>query len=69
MEEGCRDPEGLSIRVKEAKRVVIKEFGIQYLGTIGTFELCGQPEILNILQACGLGSRRNAGNGLFKVIC
>lgn len=64
----CQDAGQLEIHPIKAKTVLIREFGAQYVGNLGTYVLRGEPQVLNILQMSGIGSRRNAGSGLFTVI-
>lgn len=37
-------------------------------GSIGTFKLFGNKELLNFLYRAGIGSRRSSGFGMFEII-
>ncbi len=49
-------------------KTVVKHFGITVDGILGEFILKGDPECLKLIYDVGLGSRRNQGFGMLKLI-
>lgn len=56
------------IEVIKGKKVVVPVFGRPTDASLGLFKLKGSCQLLNILCAAGLGSRRSEGKGKFIVI-
>lgn len=50
------------------RKTVVKFYEKQMEGSIGTFKLFGDKELLNYLYRAGIGSRRSSGFGMFEVI-
>lgn len=50
------------------RKTVVKFYEKQMEGSIGTFKLFGNKELLNYLYRAGIGSRRSSGFGMFEVI-
>jgi len=67
---GLNDIAGNKIELKpiNAKKVVVKAFGINIPGSIGIFYLKGDLETLNAIYQIGAGSRRSEGFGVFEII-
>ena len=60
--------DGFSITPVKAKKAVINHYGCKIEASIGEFELCGRPLVLNYLLKAGVGSRHNEGFGAFQLI-
>lgn len=60
--------EGFSITPVKGKTVVVPVFGRNTNANIGIYKLTGKPELLNLLYAAGMGSRRSEGHGKFEVL-
>ena len=52
----------------QPKKTVIKVFGMNVRASLGLFKLRGDAELLNYLFQAGVGSRRNLGFGMFKIL-
>ncbi|MEE0776326.1 MAG: CRISPR-associated endoribonuclease Cas6 [Bacillota bacterium] len=63
-----RHPSEIQFTAVQGKKTIVSEFGITFAVSIGTYRIQADPETLNLLQYAGIGSRRNAGFGLFRVI-
>ncbi len=50
------------------RKTVVKFYEKQMEGSIGTFKLFGNKELLNFLYRAGIGSRRSSGFGMFEII-
>ena len=50
------------------RKTVIKFYEKQMEGTIGTFKLYGNKDLLSYLYKSGIGSRRSSGFGMFEVV-
>lgn len=50
------------------RKTVVKFYEKQMEGSIGTFKLFGDKELLNYLYRAGIGSRRSSGFGMFEII-
>lgn len=50
------------------RKTVIKFYEKQMDGTIGTFKLYGNKDLLSYLYKSGIGSRRSSGFGMFEVV-
>lgn len=50
------------------RKTVVKFYEKQMEGSIGTFKLFGDKELLNYLYRAGMGSRRSSGFGMFELI-
>ena len=57
-----------SIQPLKGKKVVVPSFGKRLDGNLGIFKLTGSPELLTVLYASGLGSRRGEGRGAFEIV-
>jgi CRISPR-associated endoribonuclease Cas6 len=74
MDELCRnllnlDESGEVIfNAVKLKKLVIKHMGLKLPGFVGTFSLRTNPEILNLMNVVGLGSRRGQGFGMVEVL-
>ena len=62
------DGQELELIPVSPKRVVVTVFGLKVPATVGIFELRGNKKVINYLLDSGVGSKRNAGFGLFNVI-
>ncbi len=51
-----------------AKKVVVKFYEKSIECSVGTFELAGNPNLLNYLYKVGIGSKHSAGFGMFQII-
>lgn len=60
--------DGFGIEVIKGKKVVVPVFGRPTDASLGLFKLKGSCQLLNVLCAAGLGSRRSEGKGKFIVI-
>jgi CRISPR-associated endoribonuclease Cas6 len=49
-------------------RVIIKHMGLKLPGCLGTLALSAEPEILNLINQVGLGSRRGQGFGMVELV-
>lgn len=67
---GFNDLSDYNIELKpiDAKKVVVKTFGINIPGSLGIFELKANLEIINLLYQMSIGSRRSEGFGTFEII-
>jgi|DewCreStandDraft_2_1066082.scaffolds.fasta_scaffold03470_7 CRISPR-associated endoribonuclease Cas6 len=52
----------------ELRKLVVKHMGLKIPGFVGTFSMKASPEILNLINQVGLGSRRSQGFGMVEVI-
>ena len=52
----------------QPKKTVIKVFGMNIRASLGIFKLRGDAELLNYLFQAGVGSRRNMGFGMFRIL-
>ncbi|HXG31089.1 MAG TPA: CRISPR-associated endoribonuclease Cas6 [Thermodesulfobacteriota bacterium] len=50
------------------KKLVVKHMGLKIPGFIGTFSMKASPEVLNLINQVGLGSRRSQGFGMVEVV-
>jgi CRISPR-associated endoribonuclease Cas6 len=50
-----------------AKRIVVKHYDQRIDGLLGSYRLSGPPSILKYLYDAGMGSRKSAGFGVFKI--
>jgi CRISPR-associated endoribonuclease Cas6 len=50
------------------RRKVIRHYNMHMQGFVGIFELCGQPEVLNLIYQVGLGVRRSQGFGMLELV-
>lgn len=59
-----------TIKLEEinGRKTVIKFYEKQMEGTIGTFKLYGNKDLLSYLYKSGIGSRRSSGFGMFEVV-
>lgn len=62
------DISDFSITPVKTKKVVTKVFGRWVDGSIGIFKLTGSVELLNLLYAAGVGTRRSEGHGKWEVV-
>lgn len=60
--------DGFSIEEIKNKRTVIKHYSSSINATLGTFNLKGNPILLNYLYQGGIGSRSSAGFGFIEII-
>ncbi|MBQ8802540.1 MAG: CRISPR-associated endoribonuclease Cas6 [Tyzzerella sp.] len=61
--------DGFSIVPIKGKKVISEAFGRKLDSNIGVYKLTGNSELLNLLLVAGVGVRRSAGHGKFKIIC
>lgn len=61
--------DGFSMVPIKGKKVVSESFSRKVDSNIGVYKLTGNPELLNLLLAAGVGARRSAGHGKFEIIC
>lgn len=59
-----------SIKLKKVngRKTVVRFYEKQMEGSIGTFKLFGNKELLNYLYRAGIGARRSSGFGMFEII-
>lgn len=50
------------------RRKVVRHYNMHMQGFVGIFELCGCPEVLNLLYHVGLGVRRSQGFGMLELV-
>lgn len=62
------DISDFSITPVKTKKVVTKVFGRWVDGSIGIFKLTGNVELLNLLYAAGVGTRRSEGHGKWEIV-
>lgn len=62
------DISDFSITPVKAKKVVTRIWGKLVDGNIGIYRITGSQELLNLLRAAGLGTRRSLGKGMWEVI-
>ena len=62
------DISNFSITPLKGKKVVSKVMSRYTDQSIGIYKLTGNPELLNLLYAAGLGSRRSEAHGKFSVL-
>lgn len=62
------DFEEIDFELIKNKDVKIKNYGIEVLGNICTFNLKAKPYILDYLYKSGIGSQRNGGFGMLELI-
>ena len=55
------------IEAIRAKRIVVKHYDQRIDGLLGSYRLSGPPGILKYLYDAGMGSRKSAGFGVFKI--
>lgn len=60
--------ETFEINPIKAKKVIIKFYEKKIEGSLGTFEILGDKELLNYLYKAGIGSKRSSGFGMFEII-
>lgn len=60
--------ESFEFKPIELRRLVIKHMGLKIPGFVGTFSMKAHPEVLNLINQVGLGSRRSQGFGMVEVI-
>lgn len=60
--------DSINLKKINGRKTVIKFYEKQMEGTIGTFKLSGDIELLNYLYKAGIGSRRSSGFGMFEII-
>lgn len=60
--------ENFSVTPVKAKKIVAQVWRRPTDATIGILKLTGTPELLNLLYASGVGSRRSEGHGLLNII-
>ncbi len=48
------------------RRKVVRHYNMDMQGFVGTFELYGRPEVLNLIYQVGLGVRRSQGFGMLE---
>lgn len=58
----------VELRSIKVKRVIIKHMGIKLPGSVGVFSLSAEPNILNLINHVGLGSRRGQGFGMVELV-
>ena len=56
------------IETIEGKKVITKFYEKKIEGTLGTFKLSGNKELLKYLYQAGIGSKRSSGFGMFQII-
>ena len=62
------DISDFSIAPLKGKKVVTRTWGRFIDGSIGVYKITGNLELLNLLRAAGLGTRRSLGKGMWEVI-
>lgn len=60
--------EDFKIRPINNKTTIIKNFNSTSKVSLGIFEISANVELLNILYAIGIGSKRSSGFGMFKIL-
>lgn len=62
------DISDFSITPLKARKVVTRIWGRPVDGSIGIYKITGNPALLNLLRAAGVGTRRSLGHGQWEVI-
>lgn len=52
----------------KTRKLVVKHMGLSIPGFVGVFSLKARPEILNMVNQVGLGSRRSQGFGMLELV-
>ncbi len=60
--------DSIKLEKVNGRKTVVKFYEKQMEGSIGTFKLFGNKELLNFLYRAGMGSRRSSGFGMFEII-
>lgn len=60
--------DSIKLEKVNGRKTVVKFYEKQMEGSIGTFKLFGNKELLNFLYRAGIGSRRSSGFGMFEII-
>ena len=66
--DGFAGSSELELIAVQPKKTVIKVFGMNVRASLGLFKLRGDAELLNYLFQAGVGSRRNLGFGMFRIL-
>ena len=60
--------DSVKIEPVKARKTVVNTFQNKITANVGIFRLKGDLQILNLLYALGVGSRRSQGYGCFEVV-
>lgn len=60
--------DSIKLEKVNGRKTVVRFYEKQMEGSIGTFKLFGNKELLNFLYKAGIGSRRSSGFGMFEII-
>lgn len=60
--------DSIKLEKVNGRKTVVRFYEKQMEGSIGTFKLFGNKELLNYLYRAGMGSRRSSGFGMFEII-
>lgn len=60
--------ETLQVNTAGCQKTVVTHYGCQIEVTIGHIAFMGAPELLSVIEKVNLGSRKNAGFGLVKLV-
>lgn len=58
----------VTIKPVSPKKTVARVFKLKVTANLGLYQLTGDKEVIEFLYEAGLGSRRNAGFGLFDIV-
>jgi len=65
---GLGDFAEVELKPIKLRKLVMKHMGLKLPGFVGAFSLKADPEILNLINQVGLGSRRGQGFGMVEVL-
>lgn len=60
--------DSIKLEKVNGRKTVVRFYEKQMEGSIGTFKLFGNKELLNYLYRAGIGARRSSGFGMFEII-
>lgn len=60
--------ETFEINPIQPKKVIVKFYEKKIEGTLGTFQISGDKNLLEYLYKAGIGSKRSSGFGMFEII-
>lgn len=58
----------IEFRPIRIQRKVVRHYNMNMQGFVGTFELRGRPDVLNLIYQVGLGVRRSQGFGMLELV-
>ncbi len=67
--EAAQDLDNIDINVIKNKEVKVKNYGVEVLSNLCTFNMTAKPYILEYFYKAGIGSYKSQGFGLLTVAC